>query len=66
MLTGGFSSPKNRQHFNTAKSYTFDEKLNGRCLKIGISVPLGRGAELLSWYLVFAARSHISRDLAII
>ncbi|MDR1891110.1 MAG: polysaccharide biosynthesis C-terminal domain-containing protein [Puniceicoccales bacterium] len=66
ILAAGFWSPKNRQHFNTAKNYKFDKKLLGKCLKIGLPMSLGRGAELLSWYLVFAALSHVSRDLAII
>jgi Na+-driven multidrug efflux pump len=42
------------------------KKLLGKCLKIGLPMSLGRGVELLSWYLVFAALSHVSRDLAII
>jgi MATE family multidrug resistance protein len=65
-LAVSFWSPKNRQHFNTAKNCRFDKKLLGKCLKIGLPMSFRREAELLSWYLVFAAVSHVSRNLAII
>ncbi|MDR1528574.1 MAG: polysaccharide biosynthesis C-terminal domain-containing protein [Puniceicoccales bacterium] len=66
ILAGGFWSSKNRQHFSTAKNYKFNKDMFRRCLKVGIPMSLGRGAELLAWYLVFAALSHESRDLATI
>jgi MATE family multidrug resistance protein len=66
ILAGSFWSSKNRKHFHTAKNYKFDKKLFQKCLKIGLPMSLGRGAELLAWYLVYAALSHISKDLATI
>jgi MATE family multidrug resistance protein len=64
ILAGGFWSSKNRQHFHTAKNYKFDKKLFKKCLTVGLPMSLGRGAELFAWYLVYAALSHVSRDLA--
>jgi MATE family multidrug resistance protein len=64
ILATGFWSSKNRQLFHTAKNYKFNKKLFGKCLKIGLPMALGRSAELFAWYLIYAALSHVSKDLA--
>jgi MATE family multidrug resistance protein len=64
ILAASFWSSKNRHHFHTAKNYKFDKELFGKCLKVGLPMSFGRGAELLAWYLVYAALSHVSKDLA--
>ncbi|MDR1232743.1 MAG: MATE family efflux transporter [Puniceicoccales bacterium] len=64
ILAASFWSSKNRQYFHTAKNYKFDKELFGKCLKVGLPMSFGRSVELLAWYLIYAALSHVSKDLA--
>ncbi|MDR2738052.1 MAG: polysaccharide biosynthesis C-terminal domain-containing protein, partial [Puniceicoccales bacterium] len=66
ILAFGFWSKRNREAYNTAKNKKFDKKLFFRCLRVGYPMAFGRCVEMLAWYLVLSAMSHISKELATI
>jgi MATE family multidrug resistance protein len=66
ILASGFWSKWSRKAYNTGKNSGFDKKLFLKCLKIGTPMAFGRGMEMLAWYLMLSAMSHVSRELATI
>jgi MATE family multidrug resistance protein len=66
ILAVGFWCKKNRKRYDTLKNRKFDKKLFMRCVGIGIPMSLGRCAEMLAWYLIYAALGHVSKELATI
>ncbi|MDR1432846.1 MAG: MATE family efflux transporter [Puniceicoccales bacterium] len=64
ILAVGFWSERNRDTYGTAKNIGFDASLFGKCLKIGAPMAICKCVEMLAWYLVCVALSHVSKDLA--
>ncbi|MDR1401815.1 MAG: MATE family efflux transporter [Puniceicoccales bacterium] len=63
ILAASFWSRSNRRIYNTAGNSKFDKKLFMECLRVGCPMSLGRAAEILAWYLVYVALSHVSKEL---
>ena len=68
ILAIAFFSSKNRKIFNTTSLNVrkFDRKIFFGCIKLGVPLSIGRVFELLSWYIIYALVSHVSKDLATI
>jgi Na+-driven multidrug efflux pump len=66
ILAGAFWRRGNRQAYGTGRNNRFDAKLFSKCLHVGMPMAIGRSAELLAWYLVYVALSHVSKELATI
>lgn len=61
-----FFNKNNRLRYQTASNTSFNKEIFKGCLKLGYPMSIGRIFELLAWYLVYVAISHVSKDLAII
>jgi MATE family multidrug resistance protein len=66
ILAAGFWSKKNRKLYRTFSGKKFDWNLFRRCVRIGLPMSLGKCAEMLAWYLVYAALGHVSKELVTI
>jgi MATE family multidrug resistance protein len=64
ILAATFWSRKNRRDYGTLRNRKFDCEVFRKCIKIGLPMSIGRCAEMLAWYLVYAILSHTSKDLA--
>ena len=64
VFAGVFFNRKNRQTFNTLSNRKFNKEIFWGCLKMGSPMSIGRIFELMAWYLIYAAISHVSNDLA--
>ncbi len=61
-----FFNKNNRLRYKTAYNIKFNKEIFKGCIKLGYPMSVGRIFELLAWYLVYVAISHVSKDLAII
>lgn len=59
-----FFNKQNRNNFNTLNNRKFNKEIFFGCLKLGAPMSVGRIFELMAWYLIYAAVSHVSNDLA--
>jgi MATE family multidrug resistance protein len=66
ILACGFWSERNRERFNTVTGNKFNGKIFLGCLRIGFPMALGKCVEMMAWYLVLSALSHVSKELATI
>ncbi|MDO4974998.1 MAG: MATE family efflux transporter, partial [Alphaproteobacteria bacterium] len=61
-----FFNKNNRLRYKTNTNIKFNKEIFKGCLRLGYPMSAGRIFELLAWYLVYIAISHVSKDLAII
>ena len=61
-----FFNKNNRNHYKTWENRKFNKEVFFGCIKIGYPMSIGRVIDLAAWYLIYAALSHVSRDLATI
>lgn len=66
ILAIAFWNRYNRTRYSTHKNYHFNKKIFFQCIHIGSPLAIGKSIELFAWYLVYAALSHVSKDLATI
>ncbi len=59
-----FFNSNNRLRYGTFKNRKFNKKIFLGCLKLGHPLVIGRIFELLAWYLVYVAISHVSKNQA--
>lgn len=66
VLVVAFFNKDNRLRYQTASNMRFNKEIFKGCLRLGYPMSVGRIFELLAWYFVYIAISHVSKDLAII